>query len=256
MQKKIPKKKIRQVTGSRNNLLVAIAVFFGSALIVILFILVHYIGRMEGKIESLQSTLSSQQQLKTVKIQPPLKIMKESQPASFNITEKSINKKITIKHKKVERTLKKKEIHNDKSKVIDEVLVKNTLDPERLKLSGVSNNKTTVKQKTEKKVVFKANIPKNVIKGTVLVVQPDQKKIMINVGRTQGLQKGRRLVLWRDGTYIGEVEAYNIFADMTACEIITMSGSGIFVGDKVYEVPVEVADATGIKDNTFRVTEQ
>ncbi|MHC4870245.1 MAG: hypothetical protein ACYTFY_00205 [Planctomycetota bacterium] len=249
MQDQTPDKENRQFVFSKNTIVFAALAIFTCGLILSLFILAHYIGRMEGKIESLQSSLSIQQQLSAV---PAAEFRRYSDIRYGTAPSESIRKnteKIAHKPKNIERSQVKQEIKSDKVKSIDNLLVKSSLS------TDLHRSKTTVTRKnTAEKTAFKAVLPKNGLKGTVLVVQPEQKRVMINVGKSLGLEHGRRFVLWRDGTYIGEVEAKDVFSDMTACEIITMSGTGIFVGDKVHEVPVEVADASGIESKTFRVT--
>jgi|GEM_PF-4539666 len=76
-------------------------------------------------------------------------------------------------------------------------------------------------------------------KGRVLVVQPRQKTILLSIGANQGVTRGMRYTIWRNGLYVGEVSVRDPFTDMCLCEIDSVAGPGIHVGDIAREVTVE-----------------
>lgn len=79
------------------------------------------------------------------------------------------------------------------------------------------------------------------LKGRVLVSQPRQRRIMIDLGREADIETGSRFTLWRNGLYIGEVRVKTVFDAMSACEVTSASGSGIRIGDRVHQVKSEMA---------------
>jgi hypothetical protein len=79
------------------------------------------------------------------------------------------------------------------------------------------------------------------VKGRVIVSQPRQKRLMLDVGGADEVQPGMRFTLWRNGVYVGELRVETVFAGMSACEVVSVSGSGVRIGDAARAVEPEVA---------------
>lgn len=69
------------------------------------------------------------------------------------------------------------------------------------------------------------------LEGEIIVFNPEKQLVMVNIGRNRGAEVGRRLTLWRGETYIGDVRVQRVFANMSACEIISALDQGVRVGD-------------------------
>ena len=68
--------------------------------------------------------------------------------------------------------------------------------------------------------------------GEVTLAQPGARTVMINAGRLKGVQLQQRLQVHRRGEVIGELEAGEIFRDISLCRIIS-SKKPIRAGDEV-----------------------
>lgn len=69
------------------------------------------------------------------------------------------------------------------------------------------------------------------LEGEIIVFNPEKQLVMVNLGRNRGAEVGRRFTLWRDGAYLGDVRVQRVFANMSACEIITALDKEVRVGD-------------------------
>jgi hypothetical protein len=76
--------------------------------------------------------------------------------------------------------------------------------------------------------------------GRILVCQPQRQRILIDVGRSAGIQPNARFTLWRDGVCLGEARVERSFADMSLCRLVAPM-PGLRVGDPVREVSTEMA---------------
>lgn len=243
---------------ARHPYLVPLGGFASFGLVVALLVMVHNMGRMEGKLESLQNSLNVQQQMT---------LTAQQQLLQYSInerhTEANILKKTADLAKNIERNIPENVSNNHKAENLQknsgyalnsaEKIAKDTVNLQK----SVQNDKNISDSiaKKVKRVDFKASLPQNGLRGKVLVVQPRQKRVMINLGEKLNITAGKRFVLWRKGTYVGEIEVKNVFSDMAACEIVSIAGSGIYVGDQAHEVPIEVADASVAGENaTFHIT--
>ncbi len=218
----------------RANILPLKTVMSGGIVVAVCFF-AHNLGKMEGKIESLQKTIKMQAKItanaKLLQISPNNQTIKRTE-----ISDK--NEAIVAKPKK---KIKKNETKTKRRVKRDRVISKaSNRKKQNIVINNVLNNKDI--QNKSKHIAFAAKLP-DALCGKVMIVQQAQKKVMINFGKDTGIELGERFVLWRNGVYIGELEATNIFADMTACRIVTDTESGIYIGDKVRRIEIEVANA-------------
>ncbi|MFH0911532.1 MAG: hypothetical protein V1918_08535 [Planctomycetota bacterium] len=90
-------------------------------------------------------------------------------------------------------------------------------------------------------------------KGRVLSVDPRQMRVMLSIGADQGLTRGQRYLLCRNGGYVGEVRVRDVYADMSACEILF--NGDIRTNDVVFEPSPEAeALASRAQGGAFQPT--
>lgn len=69
------------------------------------------------------------------------------------------------------------------------------------------------------------------LSAQLLATNPDQRRIIISVGSSNGVQKGQRFAVHRGGKWVGDVTTSRVFADMAMCDIVTPTPLGMRVGD-------------------------
>lgn len=83
--------------------------------------------------------------------------------------------------------------------------------------------------------------PQGACQARVLLTQPRQRRVMIDVGTEKNVSSGTRFTLWRDGMYVGEARVKKAFARMSACEVTAAVGAGLRVGDAAVQVDTTLA---------------
>ena len=69
--------------------------------------------------------------------------------------------------------------------------------------------------------------------GEILATNPDQRRVIISVGRATGVEQGRRFNVYRDGVWAADIRVAQVFSDMSMCDIVTPTSRGIRLGDLV-----------------------
>ncbi|MBN1256324.1 MAG: hypothetical protein JXA52_01315 [Planctomycetes bacterium] len=72
--------------------------------------------------------------------------------------------------------------------------------------------------------------------GQVIVSEIRKRRVMINLGRQDEIEPGARFTIWNQGQCVGEAKVTTVFAEMSACEVVSAAKRGIRVGDVVREV--------------------
>lgn len=65
----------------------------------------------------------------------------------------------------------------------------------------------------------------------ILASNEAQRRVMLSVGASSGIQPGKRFTVWRGGKYVGDIRVIRVFSNMSACEIVTPTKYGMRVGD-------------------------
>ncbi|MFW5856494.1 MAG: hypothetical protein ACOCX4_01340 [Planctomycetota bacterium] len=77
--------------------------------------------------------------------------------------------------------------------------------------------------------------------GRVLAAEPQNRRVLLDLGAADAIRSGGRFTLWRDGICVGELRVRTVFADMTVCDVLGMGGEGIRIGDTARELSADVA---------------